>query len=413
MKAKVIKTEAEYEAALAFIETLMDAEPGSPQEDELELFSMLVENYEKENYPIGLPDPVEAIKFRIEQEGLTRKDLVKYIGSQSKVSEVLNHKRPLSLAMIRSLVEGLGIPSEVLLQSPGRELEEKRYDHQDFPFKDMFRYGFFEGFGGTLLQAKEVYEELLEDLFSVFACVPPVRVRCKHGNQEVDRNALKAWQARALTLATREGIPPYLKNEFTEDFIREVVKLSYYSKGPQLVKELLNKKGIHFIILRHLPKTYLDGACFYAADDRPIIGMTLRHDRLDNFWFTLIHELAHLFLHLNEKDIAFFDDTDQPNEDPEDQEENEANVFTRDMLIPPEVWGQAADTLANGQNERYLVVVAERLKISLAVVAGRARWETNNFTLYNDLLGSHQVRGQFVETGNRYGQSRTSATEAI
>ena len=398
MKAKLIKTESEYKATLAYVETLMDSEPGSPQEDELELFSMLVEKYEEENFPIDLPDPVEAIKFRMEQEDLTRKDLMKYIGSQSKVSEVLNHKRPLSLSMIRALYEGLEIPAEILLQSPGRELKEKRYDIEDFPFKDMFRFGFFEGFGGTLLQAKEVYEELLEDLFSVFAYVPPVRARCKHGNQEVDRNALKAWQARALALASREELPAFLKKVLTEDFVRELVKLSYYSKGPQLVKELLNKKGIHFIILRHLPKTYLDGGCFYATDDRPFIGMTLRHDRLDNFWFTLIHELAHLFLHLDEKDIAFFDDTDQPNEDPEDQEENEANLFTRDMLIPPEVWGQAADILANGQNERYLVEMSERLKINPAVVAGRARWETKNFTLYSSLLGSHQVRGQFLET---------------
>jgi len=397
MKAKVIKTDSEYEAALAYVETLMDAEPGSPQEDELELFSILVEKYEEENYPIDLPDPIEAVRFRMEQEGLTRKDLAKYIGSQSKVSEVLNHKRPLSLAMIRALHEGLGIPAEVLLQSPGKELEEKRYDYQDFPFKEIFQYGFFEGFRGTLLQAKEVYEELFEDLFSVFAHVPPVRVRCKHGNQEVDRNALKAWQARALTLAPREELPLFLKNEFTEDFIREVVKLSYYSKGPQLVKELLNKKGIHFIVLRHLPKTYLDGACFYAADDRPIIGLTLRHDRLDNFWFTLIHELAHLFLHLDEKDIAFFDDTDQPVEDPEDREENEANVFTRDIIIPPELWTQVAETLENQQDDEYLVEVAERLKISSAVIAGRVRWETKNFTMYNSLLGSHQIREQFIE----------------
>jgi HTH-type transcriptional regulator / antitoxin HigA len=397
MKAKVIKTDSEYEAALAYVETLMDAEPGSPQEEELELFSMLVEKYEEANYPIDLPDPIEAVKFRMDQEGLNRKDLAKYIGSQSKVSEVLNHKRPLSLAMIRALHEGLGIPAEVLLQSPGDELGEKRYDHQDFPFKEMFQFDFFEGFGGTLLQAKEVCEELLEDLFSVFAYVPPVRVRCKHGNQEVDRNALKAWQARALTLASREELPPFLKNEFTEDFIRELVKLSYYSKGPQLVKELLNKKGIHFIILRHLPKTYMDGACFYAIDDHPIIGMTLRLDRLDNFWFTLIHELAHLFLHLDEKDIAFFDDTDQPNDEPNDQEENEANEFTRDMFIPPEVWRQAAQILAIEPNEGYLLEVAESLRINPAIIAGRARWETKNFSMYNNLLGNHQVREQFVE----------------
>ena len=116
MKIKILKTEDEYEAALARIESLMDAEPGSPQEEELELLVLLVENYEAEHYPIDLPDPVEAIKFRMDQEGLTPKDMIQYLGSQSKVSEVLNHKRTLSLSMMRALNQGLGIPAEVLLQ---------------------------------------------------------------------------------------------------------------------------------------------------------------------------------------------------------------------------------------------------------------------------------------------------------
>ena len=123
MNIKIIKTDAEYEEALARIDALMDAAPGSPQEDELELFSLLVEKYEEVHYPIDLPDPVDAIKFRMEQEGLEPKDMIKYLGSQSKVSEVLNYKRPLSLTMIRNLHEGLGIPAEILLQQPMEPME--------------------------------------------------------------------------------------------------------------------------------------------------------------------------------------------------------------------------------------------------------------------------------------------------
>jgi len=118
MQPKVIKTEAEYEAALARVAELMDAQPGSPDEQELELFALLVEQYEQEHFPIAPPDPVEAILFRMEQEGLTRKDLAAYIGSPSKVSEVLNRKRPLSLSMIRALHRGLGIPADILVQEP-------------------------------------------------------------------------------------------------------------------------------------------------------------------------------------------------------------------------------------------------------------------------------------------------------
>ena len=126
MKPKVIKTRADYQAALTYLETLMDAQPGTPQEEELELFAVLLDNYEREHFPIGLPDPVEAIKFRMEQQGLTRRDLEPFIGSQSKVSEVLNRKRSLSVAMIRALHVGLDIPAEVLLQEPDQRSRVKR-----------------------------------------------------------------------------------------------------------------------------------------------------------------------------------------------------------------------------------------------------------------------------------------------
>ena len=116
MKPKIIKTEEEHAAALARVESLMDAKPGSAKEEELELWSLLVERCEQEHFPVDLPDPVEAIKFRMEQEGLQQKDLVKYFPGKNRVSEVLNHKRPLSIGMIRALHRGLRIPAEVLLR---------------------------------------------------------------------------------------------------------------------------------------------------------------------------------------------------------------------------------------------------------------------------------------------------------
>jgi HTH-type transcriptional regulator / antitoxin HigA len=116
MIPKVIKTAAEHEAALAHVETLMDADPGSAAEADLEVWSLLIEKYEEEHFPIPRPDPVSAIQFRMEQQGLTQKDLLRYIPSKSKVSEVLGRRRPLSLAMIRSLHAGLKIPAEILVQ---------------------------------------------------------------------------------------------------------------------------------------------------------------------------------------------------------------------------------------------------------------------------------------------------------
>lgn len=116
MNPKILKTEKEYEAMLARIEDLMDAPPGSVEEEELELLSLLVEKYEEEYYPINLPSPIEAIQFFMDQKGLTNSDMTKYLGHISKVSEVLNGKRPLSKTMIKKLVEGLGVPAEILLE---------------------------------------------------------------------------------------------------------------------------------------------------------------------------------------------------------------------------------------------------------------------------------------------------------
>jgi HTH-type transcriptional regulator/antitoxin HigA len=118
MKPKVIKNDKEYKAALSKVESLMDAAANSIEEADLELWSLLVENYERESFPIDTPDPVEAIRFRMEQQGLRPVDLTQFIKSKSRVSEVLSHKRTLTLAMIRALSAGLHIPVEVLVREP-------------------------------------------------------------------------------------------------------------------------------------------------------------------------------------------------------------------------------------------------------------------------------------------------------
>lgn len=112
---KLLKTETDYNEALKRIEELFDAEQGTPEADELELLAALVELYEQEHFPIEAPDPVSAIKFRMEQENLSNEDMVQYLGSKSRVSEIFSHKRDLSISMIRKLVTGLHIPAEVLL----------------------------------------------------------------------------------------------------------------------------------------------------------------------------------------------------------------------------------------------------------------------------------------------------------
>ena len=116
MTLKVIKTEKDYQKALKRLEVIFDVKKGSKDGDELELLSLLIDNYEKEKYPIDLPDPIEAIKFRMEQLGFKQKDLAEAMGLKSRVSEILNRKRKLTLDMIRKLHDVLGIPTEVLVK---------------------------------------------------------------------------------------------------------------------------------------------------------------------------------------------------------------------------------------------------------------------------------------------------------
>jgi HTH-type transcriptional regulator / antitoxin HigA len=118
MKPKILKNEKEHMQALKQVEALWDSPKGSAQAEELELWAALIEAYEEKHHPIPGPDPVEAITFRMDQMGLKSADLAKLLGGRSRVSEVLNRKRPLSVAMMRSLYQNLHIPAESLLAEP-------------------------------------------------------------------------------------------------------------------------------------------------------------------------------------------------------------------------------------------------------------------------------------------------------
>jgi HTH-type transcriptional regulator/antitoxin HigA len=117
MNINLIKTESDYNQALERLEVIFDSKRGTQEGDELELLGMLIDQYENQHFPIDLPDPIEAIKFRMEQMGYNQNDLAKIIGFKSRASEILNRKRKLSLEMIRQLHDALNIPTDVLIQT--------------------------------------------------------------------------------------------------------------------------------------------------------------------------------------------------------------------------------------------------------------------------------------------------------
>jgi HTH-type transcriptional regulator/antitoxin HigA len=396
MKLKLIKTAKEHQAALARLDEIFDAEPGTPAGDEAELLTALIQMFEKEKYPIGLPDPIEAIKFRMEQQGLKAKDLIPFIGNKSKVSEVLSGQRELSKTMIRNLSTGLGIPAEVLLQESGAKLAPATtlQEGRHFPIAEMVKRRWFQGFAGTVADAKAQLEDLLSDFLGNLgsqALMPALNRQHIRDGSAQDLHALNAWRIRVANLALNEALPVYKPGSVTEKFLREVAKLSYLDSGPLLAKEFLNKCGIHMIVERHLPKTHLDGAAIRLPNGSPLVALTLRFDRLDHFWFTLFHELAHLSLHLDKTDIdVFFDDlTDHSR----DKYEREADELASDALIADATWKAAKLSIKSPQTD--ILTFASKLRISPAIPAGRLRFESKDYTTFSNLVGNGKVRAVF------------------
>ncbi|GEO80058.1 transcriptional regulator [Pararhodospirillum oryzae] len=401
MTIRLIKNPEDYEAALERIDRLMEAEPGTPEGDELELLATLIEMYEDKAFPIGLPSVAEAIAFRMDQMNLRPRDLVPYIGSAARVSEVLAGKRPLTLKMARALHSGLGIPAEVFLQKEGAEFpqETPAIEWSKFPVAAMRKAGWFDGFEGTVHEARECAEELIRGLFeraSPGSLRPAWLRQIIRSGAEMDRYALSAWQARVMELSNKKPLScAYRPGTVTVDFIRRAVQLSYLDEGPRQVQDFLGKSGIHFVVLHRLPRTHLDGAAMWAADGNPLIALTVRHDRIDNFWFCLAHELAHVGLHLDGNGgDPFFDDLDL-NGDGLDSIEQAADDMARDALIDEHTWRSSTAFQTGCPND--IKVLASSLQIHPAIVAGRFRYEKKDYRALTHLVGHKEIRKHFPD----------------
>lgn len=396
---KLIKTGAEYNEALAVIEALVDLDPveGSPEAERLGVLALLVEDFEAKQFPLGPPDPVEAIRFRMEQQGLSQRDLVPFIGSRSKVSEVLSGKRDLTLAMIRALHKGLGIPAEALLHEGGVSLAaENEVEWDRFPLREMAARGWINA---TATGIRDRAEELVRGFLAPLGAkaLEPALYRKTHhvrSARTMDPYALKAWTARVL-LRAREDPPvgTYVPGSITPEFMQELARLSTAESGPRLAQEFLGRYGIALVIEPHLPRTHLDGAALIDEETgTPVIGLSLRHDRIDNFWFSLMHEMAHVAKHL-EQDVNFYDDLDVESQG--DPREAEADAMAGEALIPEAAWQQSTARVFPAPEAAQ--DLAARLGIHPAIVAGRIQYEAKNFKLLHQLVGRGEVRTLFQE----------------
>ena len=398
----LIKSEAEYEMALARAEKLMSARVGTPEAEELEHLAMVIEAYEDKHHAIELPDPVAAILFRMEQEGLTNKDLVPYIGSTAKVSEVLSGKRDLTLSMIRALNKHLGIPAEVLIQEPGGTIPEdvEGLEWSRFPVTEMAKRGFIKAKANVKDQSERIMRSLIDRVGGFEVAAPLCRKNDgSRRNAKMDSYALAAWCMYVLGEAAGTKLKAkYKKGFITLAFLRTVAKLSAFEDGPKRAQKFLAEHGIALVIAPHLMNTYLDGAAMLLKNGTPVIGMTLRYDRLDNFWFCLLHELTHVSRHLDDgSERLFVDDLDlRANND--DEREKEADAWAEEALIPHKEWmdhpAQDAPYPSN------VVSLAQRVGVHPAIVAGRIRWRDRNYRILSQFVGNGEVRKHFVAEWN-------------
>jgi HTH-type transcriptional regulator/antitoxin HigA len=324
-----------------------------------------------------------------------------YIGSTSKVSEVLSRKRPLSLSMIRRLHKGLGIPADVLIGSAETHQaavgEEPEMEYAKLPLKEMLARGCFGDFTGNAQRLKDYAEDLV--LQFMHGILPkqtePAFLRAplhQRGARGADGHALLAWRLCVIKKARTHPAPrEYKKGVITTKWLKDLARLSAFEDGPRLAREQLGMAGIALVIEPHFKGTYLDGAAM-LDEGRPIVAMTLRHDRLDNFWFVLMHELAHVAKHLDEAHPLFTDNLDSPDE--QDRKEREADDMAGEALIPQTTWEKSAARTSH--HPKDVIALAERLGVHPAIVAGRVRHETKNFRLLARQLGQGQASRHFA-----------------
>lgn len=396
MEAKVIRTEEQYTAYLDEVQALISEAPklNSKKSERLELLTVLLEAYENSKYPVESPDPIDAILFRMNEKGLKQADLVQYFGTSSRVSEVLNRKRPLTVQMIRALTIGLGISADTLVGAslPDSPVSKGEVDWSKFPVKEMARRGWIKNVGKV---AKDSVEDLVKGFISdaglQFGAASFRKTFYGEAETPTSRYALYAWLARVIQKARdkKRSLVEYDANILSASYLKELAQLSRFDTGPSLAIEQLEKSGIIVVIEPALKGTLLDGAALKDADGTPIIGLTLRYDRLDNFWYTLIHEVVHIWKHVTDGD-AFLDDLDASSED---RREAEANRLAREAFIPRVQWrrSEAYTSPSKESIEKF----AKDLRISPAIIAGRLRKESGNYSLFSDLVGQNQVRNLF------------------
>lgn len=383
---KPIRNPEDLARAKAQLAALFRDPDAGAHDDEIQVLSTLIQQFETTVAPINAPSPIAAIKFRMEQMGLGTRQLEPYIGSRARVSEVLSGKRQLSIEMIRSLHEGLGIPYESLISS--RSASRASDDPPAPALARLRSYGFdvsadqIDAFLGPLRNAQ-------------VGLALHKKTRTLRAASKMDQGALMLWQAAVLKRSEAQVVASnYDPSAFRREHLRKLAKLSAKPDGPERAIKALAELGIATVILPPLPETFLDGAALAAARGKPVIGLTLRHDRLDNFWFTLLHECAHISLHydhLIESGAVFVDDLEIRSDD---RFEREADELAGASLIPSSILSQIPWDKFTTLDD--VIALSVRAQVHIAVAAGRWQRDHQNYKKFSRLIERGTLRKRLI-----------------
>jgi len=382
MTVRPIRTDDDYQSAMKRAAALF-GNNSQRDRDELEVLQAVIERWERSQHSIEAATPAQAIKFRMAQTGLSQRDLIPYLGSKSRVSEILNGQRQPTVDQIRALHQHLGVPVNSLIGSSKHEPAAGPSSTSIAAEGKLRRLG--------VIKAKD---DLAGFLSRSKASAPALamlrKTRTERTNAKTDMAALEAWCAAVLVQADKIKV----KNTKIKDpelAARQLARLSILPDWYSTLTTDLYNMGIALVILEHLPGTFLDGAAMRRRDGVPVIALTLRHDRLDNFWFTLLHEFAHVVRHLNSDRQVILDDLDVTSSE---AIEAEADSFARNALIPPAMWNQIDK---DSSTERVLEA-AKKAGVHPAIAAGRWRFEHSDYRRFSKLIGRGEVKNALMAT---------------
>lgn len=381
-------------------------------QSEIENLTLQVREYE--SLKSGEVEILKAFTLEELPEILIRARIAKGL-SQSKLAELLGLKEQqiqryeseeYAMASLSRLVEIANVLelniSEIAQFKKSQQAPSISYLAWDqFPIREMFLRNWFEDFSGSISEATENAEELLKEF--VGKCLDePIkafaRQRIRLGGT-INPYALIAWQCRVINLARKIKLTKsFNKSLLLDEWFENLIKLSRETDGPKKAVAYLQEVGIRLVIVPHLSKTHLDGAAILLTDG-PAIGMTLRYDKISNFWFVLIHELIHIKKHLCKGNVeSIFDDLELENEATDI--EKETDEAASEMLIPNKDWETALARYV--RSEESVKEFADKIGISPAIVAGKIQKEAENYIILKDIVGQGEVRTLFPEVDFSY-----------